>query len=236
VFRTQIVDFTDSSMFNQNVGTLITGLKNIYLVKPATEKKIDNKSKLKTSTGGDDTHHKKDTKIQKFSLYFSYDSSDPISVVVREKIIKAVKTSTTFEIDDDSASEKQISSIITNCWIFITILSPNSMQNTKLRDQLALAENHNKLILPVITEAEIKLDPAMLYTLAKAPKFLISSNDDDTTIDTLNLLIHYLLMNEKMIKAAEHASELTKEIEEIKENTEQTDELLIKIKTKLHLM
>jgi len=30
VFRTQIVDFTDIANFNQNVGTLITGLKNIY--------------------------------------------------------------------------------------------------------------------------------------------------------------------------------------------------------------
>jgi len=189
---------------------------------------------LNTSTGGDDTHHKKDTKIQKFSLYFSYDDSDHISVVVREKIIKAVKSRTTYEIEADGGSKT--SSIITNCWIFLTILSPNSVHTTKLRDQLALAENHNKLILPIITEADIKLDPAMLYTLAKAPKFLIPKEENDTEKDNLNLLMHCLQMNERMAKAAEKVSQMTQEIDDIKEDTKQTDDILMKIKTKLQLL
>lgn len=41
----------------------------------------------------------------------------------------------------------------------------------KIRDQVALAENHNKRIFPVFIDRNVPLDSAMEYTLASMPKF-----------------------------------------------------------------
>jgi len=72
---------------------------------------------------------------------------------------------------------KANSRLILQSQTFIALISEQSGRSNKLRNQLALAENHNKTLFPIMVTKDIKLDAAMQYTLAKAPKFFIEDEN-----------------------------------------------------------
>jgi len=74
---------------------------------------------------------------------------------------------------------------IQDCSAFILILTQKATLCQSLRNELSLAENRNKPILVVtITKQEDKtsLDPALQYTLAKAPYYYCSIQDGNVNI------------------------------------------------------
>eukprot|EP01105_Mastigella_eilhardi_P025069 TRINITY_DN6706_c0_g1_i1.p2 TRINITY_DN6706_c0_g1~~TRINITY_DN6706_c0_g1_i1.p2 ORF type:complete len:163 (-),score=58.38 TRINITY_DN6706_c0_g1_i1:68-556(-) len=66
---------------------------------------------------------------------------------------------------------KQVSDMLLRCAVFVFCVSNKAANNSEIRQQLALAENHDVLMFPVLMESEIALDAAMQYTLARAPSF-----------------------------------------------------------------
>ncbi len=66
------------------------------------------------------------------------------------------------------------------------LLSSKVKSYTKLKDQLALAENHKRFIVPVALPGKYELDPSMEYTLAKTPTF--SFQDPE-----LMMHLHYVI-------------------------------------------
>lgn len=63
-----------------------------------------------------------------------------------------------------------IGELITDCWAFLLVLSSRSAGSSVIRDQIALAENRQKLILPVLVQrSAITLDPAMTYPILVLP-------------------------------------------------------------------
>jgi hypothetical protein len=118
---------------------------------------------------------------------------------------------------------QQNSTNILKSYFFIFILSPKSSSSTRLRDQLALAENHKKILIPIFTSREVKLDPAMQYTLAKAPAFFI---DDEHYLEQLELLFRIQGEANQMVEVV---SQLQKKYEaldlKLKQKIEQRNKL-----------
>ncbi len=54
-------------------------------------------------------------------------------------------------------SRQAASAAILHSWVFIVILSSKSLQDTQIRDHIALAENHRKLILPALNDRRIEV-------------------------------------------------------------------------------
>lgn len=59
------------------------------------------------------------------------------------------------------ANLEQNSKMLLGSRVVILILSQKSASSSRVRDQVALAENHSKLIFPVAVSDKISLDPAM---------------------------------------------------------------------------
>ncbi|KAL6079294.1 Retinoic acid induced 14 [Balamuthia mandrillaris] len=70
-------------------------------------------------------------------------------------------------------AKSNISALITSpqCWGLILLLSSKAVADSAVKDQVALAENHKKFILPLMLQREVALDTGLQYTLAKVPKF-----------------------------------------------------------------
>lgn len=110
-------------------------------------------------------------------------------------------------------NKQQNSKLILNCKCFLFLLTSRSAGSSKLRDQLALAENHNKPIFSIIeqgSKANLKLDPAMQYTLAKTPPFEINRFG-------LDQLLYLIKSTENIMKMKKQQQELEKQLAEIEE-------------------
>jgi len=76
-----------------------------------------------------------------------------------------------------------------------------------------LAENHNKPIFPIMVKRRIVLDPAMQYTLAKAPKFFLKDPN------YLKQLIYFMELSDRV-------SLLNKKVNQISAKLGETEKLV----------
>jgi len=132
------------------------------------------------------------------------------------------KLGITCQLNFHKSSKPTTHSNIQDCSAFILILTHKATLCQSLRNELSLAENRNKLILVVaITKQEdkISLDPALQYTLAKAPYYYCSIQDGNVNICARQLML--------LITTQLNLSSLVEEITVLKRQITDAESLII---------
>eukprot|EP00026_Physarum_polycephalum_P001916 Phypoly_transcript_01919.p1 GENE.Phypoly_transcript_01919~~Phypoly_transcript_01919.p1 ORF type:complete len:877 (+),score=136.38 Phypoly_transcript_01919:282-2912(+) len=192
IFRRQLVDFSDSSKFNDAISGLMVGLKKIVAlgeIEDDAEEEVDDPTLEQIDQADLDTHA---------YVFLVFDPADKQAAADVEQVF------TNNEIKTKRATDslQQTSKHILHCAACVIILSEASLASKKVHDHVALAENHKKPLFPLFLESTLDLDPATQYTLAEAPKFYYNQNCLSQLASAL--LISFKIMHHRT-SIAQHA-------------------------------
>jgi len=181
IFRRQLVDFTEENKFRDSLSALVAGLRNIF--NQAEGESGDTETVENSETTDLATFHPSrkigplDLVNEKMQyLYICHDHSDHeianhlASLLLHHGFVCCAYNDVSQTVQD----------LVIECWALILVLSTKSAASSLVRDRIALAENRQKLILPVMVQKDaISFDPALTYTLARIPSFKFVKTDAD---------------------------------------------------------
>jgi len=225
IYRRQLVDFTDPAKFIDSTAQLVTGLKNIFedKIQEKEDASTDDDSALVDTAFAAMVEHP-NMKIphndllffKKDFLYLCHDAADQRKAALLASALCNHGFICCFYNEDPHI----VGDLITNSWAFLLILSSRSATSSVTRDQIALAENRQKLILPVLVQkSKIAFDPSMTYTLARVAKFPFFVGDKDLEacvaklVEAVRLAKQVSLKSEKLKKLREDVIAVKKEVE-----------------------
>jgi len=203
LYRTQLVDFSDASKFNENASLITAGLRKLFTVSQEGDDEMEAEDEtyenFDLEESQDDELNPK--KVKPIRVFISFDQSDKkIALQVQEKM----KESGLICLLSKNAPLAQISQVILSSHYIIYVISKKSLESHRLRDQVALAENHNKKVLPLMSSRKVELDAAMDYTLASSPKFQFSFGESYAE----DQMIYFMQTQEQVKKMVQQATKM----------------------------
>mmetsp|Transcript_17752 Transcript_17752/g.24697 ORF Transcript_17752/g.24697 Transcript_17752/m.24697 type:complete len:915 (+) Transcript_17752:33-2777(+) len=191
LYRTQLVDFSDNSKFNENVSFLVAGLRNLFMA-PGAHLHESSRMEDKEDLVADD-EPEEGSQEQEHYVFISFGASDLPIVQEVQKHFAARNIQTVLS---NSIAASKISSAIVKSSYFICVISDKSLKSpSHVLDHVALAENHRRFILPLFVDWNIELPPSMQYTLANVPKFFLPRGEK-----CYEQLVFVIQTNEKVKK------------------------------------
>ncbi|EGC30154.1 hypothetical protein DICPUDRAFT_95807 [Dictyostelium purpureum] len=182
IFRSQLVDFSTYDIYNDSFSILMDGIYNIFANETKTssanddedvDSKLDDTSALSIS-GSESVFISFDpNKYKQFEPLFQFLQDNGIVIVPREK--------------------KVISS-----WVVIIIISESDF-SPLIRDEISLAENRGKPIVPIYFQ-EKYLDEASRYTFSNSPIIQFNENGFKQLLLLIKLNFNLIHQTEKLLK------------------------------------
>lgn len=232
IYRQQLVDFSDQKLFQQSLGQLVSGLKNVrsclwFFSSPCftsqTQIYLRRAEKKKEEEKISEAREAQLKQLHRFVLIsYSLDDEAGCAAVQLFKRFFPPECGVTLQMLTTNTSRQAASELLLGCWVLLVVLSNKSVALSAIRDHIALAENHRKLIFPVLASQHIEYDAAMMYTLAQAPKYDLSQPDSPICMENAKLLISVILQNENI-------AAMTLEIQDLKNKTDEAEKKLITV-------
>jgi len=205
LFRRQLVDFSDKTKFSESASLLCNGIQRLFQTG-----KLDNEDESGSKEEHVQQHQLSSENVKSSnSIFICFEAQDSPEAETLSKHLISKGLSVTL------ATYQNNSTNILKSGVFIVILSTKSATSSRVRDQLALAENHQKLLISLFLKENLVLDPAMQYTLARAPSFFHS---DPHCLDQLAFILH---MKIEMNQLTTTASKKKVQLDEIEMKLEQ---------------
>lgn len=189
IFRHQVLDFSQSSSFGNDdkriwdslVSQLVSGIWNLLKKKSVTEDFDTQREGGRKSSG-------------KQGIVVSYDRKE--ERVIYGKLKQYLTKNSFSHIFEKSRPE------IPSCIAFIMLISKNVSR--QMKEEVQLAENHKRLIIPIFTETNFNvshLDESLQYTLSHSPKIQWSQKNDDIPLkQLLTILLLHKSIEQKNLK------------------------------------
>eukprot|EP00026_Physarum_polycephalum_P001609 Phypoly_transcript_01611.p1 GENE.Phypoly_transcript_01611~~Phypoly_transcript_01611.p1 ORF type:complete len:965 (+),score=173.57 Phypoly_transcript_01611:120-3014(+) len=237
IYRNQLVDFTDSAKFVDSTAQLVGGLRNIFEDKEAVEEDAMVDDSVEVDEAFSKMVEHPNMKIlpadllhfKKQYLYLCHDGGDSRKAA----LLAASLCEHGFICCYYNEDPHVVGELITNCWTFLLVLSSRSSASSLVRDQIALAENRQKLILPVqVQKSRITLDPAMTYTLARVARFPFFIGDNDVTACVAKL-VEAIRLAKKVSEKSEKLKGLREEVVVVSEKLDKSNTYMKEFKAKV---
>ncbi|KYQ92423.1 regulator of chromosome condensation domain-containing protein [Tieghemostelium lacteum] len=176
IYRSQLVDFSQQSVYEKSISVLLQGVHNMISFIPKVEGEDEGQGDIKADA--DYITSRSDQE----SIFVSFDPS------------KAKQFKPLF----DYFQEKQIDIIprekgVLQSWLVIVILERPDL-SPLMRDEISLAENRNKLVIPIYYGSFIQLDKGLTYSFANSPRILFTPQGFDQLL--LSIKLQFKLLNQ----------------------------------------
>jgi len=239
IYRRQLVDFTDPTKFRDSLASLVAGLKNIFDEKASNfaeaEGEVSQVDKSQTPTHPNIITDPEEVLSKKMKfLYICNDPSDHAKTM-KLAVMLAECGFICCTYKDES---KMVADLVDKCWAFLLILSTKSAASDFTRDQIAFAENRQKLILPILVQnTQVNfLDAAMTYTLARTPLFPFFVGDKKGMQASVDRLVSAINLATNVSENTEKVRDLREEVVSLEKKLSDTETELAQLRERIKKM
>ncbi|KAH3756238.1 chromosome condensation regulator [Pelomyxa schiedti] len=218
IYRTQLVDFSPAATYQESVVKLVHGLQLA----------LEGRSALQQESSDEPTLSEAEMEQQKSKmatfmtesqkrpyLFVCFHWSDRRDV---NELQNALETHNwlCYPGYNKVHTTQESSDLLLNASACLFCLSQTSCSNALVREQTGFAENHGVPLFPVQLGTSLRLDPAMQYSLARAPSFFFNGPHKKAAVDQL---LHSLNLSMYVRSRELEEVSLRKQIKKVTEDT-----------------